>query len=179
MNKNVIAKLAKFVNAGKNATVLTQVAKAMQSDKALPEWANDYSKETFAKIFTMPESKLFPILKSDSWFDYRKIINAYKADKMDAKLVESAKALLLIPTFATSQTLKSAAAWVESKEPTIEDIQSPVSPAADDTQPEATATATASINDVLALFNQLSVADQTILLDTLNAQALTNAQKAA
>lgn len=178
MNKNVIAKLSRFINAGKNATVLTQVAKAMQSDKPLPDWANDYSKETFAKIFSMPESKLFPILKSDSWFDYRKIVNAYKADKMDAKLVETAKTLLLIPTFATSQTLKLAAAWVESTKETIEDIESPIETTAEATATTAEATATASIDSVLALFNQLSVADQAILLDTLNAQSLNN-QKAA
>lgn len=186
MNKNVIAKLARFINAGKNATVLTQVAKAMQNDKPLPEWANDFTKDTFVKIFSMPESKLFPILKSDSWSDYRKVINAYKGEKMDAKLVESAKALLLIPTFATSQSLKLAANWVESKEPTIADIQSPVNPsdtdtaaaATDDTQSEVTTTASASINEVLALFNQLSVIDQAILLDTLNAQSI-NTQKAA
>lgn len=114
--EKAIATLTELTKQGKNALVLLQVAKAIQADKPLPDWADVYfGKDHFMKIFSLKTTDLKKVCSSDSYAELRSIINTYaKNGILTEKQAQTFQSLMTIQTFAKNtqlQRMKNELLW--------------------------------------------------------------------
>lgn len=114
--EKAIATLTELTKQGKNAIVLLQVAKAIQAEKPLPDWAEVYfGKDHFMKIFSLKTTDLKKVCSSDSYAELRSIINTYaKNGMLTEKQAQSFQSLMTIQTFSKNtqlQRMKNELLW--------------------------------------------------------------------
>jgi hypothetical protein len=109
--------LSTMVITGKNAVKMLQVAKALQGNKKLPLWANEFEwQATFANVANIEKAA-----KSDSYADFCTLFNLnQKGSKLTENQIELFKQLNKIQLFAATATMKAIKFKLENPEPELD-----------------------------------------------------------